>query len=56
MGSGSEGGASGTGVTWRVHQGAQVGRPSTLDLTVSDEGVVQVGGLVRQVGTGAVHL
>jgi PhzF family phenazine biosynthesis protein len=45
-----------TGVSWRVHQGAQVGRPSTLDLTVSDEGVVQVGGLVRQVGAGAVHL
>jgi len=45
-----------TGLSWRVHQGAQVGRPSTLDLTVSDEGVVQVGGLVRQVGTGAVHL
>lgn len=45
-----------TGVSWRVHQGAQVGRPSTLDLTVSEEGVVQVGGLVRQVGAGAVHL
>lgn len=45
-----------TGVSWRVRQGAQVGRPSTLDLTVSEEGVVQVGGLVRQVGAGAVHL
>jgi PhzF family phenazine biosynthesis protein len=45
-----------TGVSWRVHQGAQVGRPSTLDLTVSDDGVVQVGGLVREVGAGAVHL
>jgi len=45
-----------TGVSWRVHQGAQVGRPSTLDLTVSEEGVVQVGGLVCEVGSGAVHL
>jgi predicted PhzF superfamily epimerase YddE/YHI9 len=39
-----------------VHQGRQVGRPSTLDLSVSEEGVVQVGGLVVEVGEGAVHL
>lgn len=45
-----------TGVSWKVRQGAQVGRPSTLDLSVSDEGVVQVGGLVVEVGAGAVHL
>ena len=45
-----------TGVSWRISQGAQVGRPSTLDLSVSEEGVVQVGGLVVEVGEGVVHL
>ncbi|MGZ4601241.1 PhzF family phenazine biosynthesis protein [Oryzihumus sp.] len=35
-----------------VHQGAQVGRPSVLDLEVDDEGQILVTGEVRQVGTG----
>lgn len=42
--------------TWTVTQGAQVGRPSTLRLTVDEAGTVRVGGLVREVGTGVVDL
>jgi trans-2,3-dihydro-3-hydroxyanthranilate isomerase len=45
-----------TGLSWRISQGGQVGRPSRLDLSVSEEGVVQVGGLVVEVGEGVVHL
>jgi PhzF family phenazine biosynthesis protein len=45
-----------TGLVWQVSQGAQVGRPSTLTLTVTDGGLVQVGGLVREIGAGAVEL
>ena len=41
---------------WTVSQGAQVGRPSLLELTVDDNGTVRVGGLVRPVGTGEVEL
>ncbi|QGN57326.1 PhzF family phenazine biosynthesis protein [Nostocoides sp. HKS02] len=41
---------------WSVAQGSQVDRPSTLRLAVSDDGVVTVGGLVRQVGWGEVEL
>jgi PhzF family phenazine biosynthesis protein len=36
-----------TGLSWEVSQGEQTGRPSTLRLTVSPDGLVQVGGLVR---------
>ena len=39
-----------------MSQGAQVGRPSTLTLTVTESGLVQVGGLVREIGAGAVEL
>jgi trans-2,3-dihydro-3-hydroxyanthranilate isomerase len=45
-----------TGLTWVVSQGAQVQRPSTLELTVTDTGEVRVGGLVRVVGRGEVAL
>ncbi|WP_406830835.1 PhzF family phenazine biosynthesis protein [Pedococcus sp. KACC 23699] len=42
--------------TWVVSQGAQVGRPSTLLLDVDDEGTVEVGGLVRELGEGVIEL
>lgn len=42
--------------TWVVSQGAQVGRPSTLLLSVGAEGTVQVGGLVRELGDGVMEL
>jgi len=45
-----------TGLVWQVSQGAQAGRPSTLTLTVTESGLVQVGGLVREIGAGAVEL
>ena len=45
-----------TGLVWQVSQGAQVGRPSTLTLTVTESGLVQVGGLVLEIGAGAVEL
>ena len=45
-----------TGLTWEVSQGEQTGRPSTLHLTVADDGTVRVGGLVREVGAGEVVL
>jgi PhzF family phenazine biosynthesis protein len=45
-----------TDLSWQVSQGSQVGRPSTLWLRVGRDGTVRVGGLVRQVGRGAVHL
>ena len=43
-------------LVWQVSQGAQAGRPSTLTLTVTESGLVQVGGLVREIGAGAVEL
>lgn len=45
-----------TGLAWEVSQGQQTGRPSTLHLTVTDDGTVRVGGLVREVGSGEVVL
>jgi PhzF family phenazine biosynthesis protein len=45
-----------TDLVWQVSQGAQAGRPSTLTLTVTESGLVQVGGLVREIGAGAVEL
>jgi predicted PhzF superfamily epimerase YddE/YHI9 len=45
-----------TGIAWDVSQGEQTGRPSTLHLTVTDDGTVRVGGLVREVGSGEVVL
>lgn len=41
---------------WVVHQGAQIGRPSQLRLSVSADAGVRVGGLVRAFGSGAVSL
>lgn len=41
---------------WEISQGAQVARPSTLHLRVDEEGTVQVGGLVHEVGRGEVVL
>lgn len=40
---------------WTVRQGAQVGRPSELHLTLAD-GVIRVGGLVTEVGRGTFTL
>lgn len=45
-----------TGLRWKVSQGAHVGRPSTLHLTVTGTGEVQVGGLVKEIGRGEVAL
>ena len=41
--------------SWVVSQGEQVGRPSTLLLSV-DDGTVGVGGLVRALGEGTIEL
>jgi len=41
---------------WTVRQGRHVRRPSTLRLRVDPDGTVQVGGLVREVGSGEVVL
>jgi predicted PhzF superfamily epimerase YddE/YHI9 len=48
--------ARGESGRWVVRQGERVHRPSTLQLSVSGEGVVRVGGLVREVGGGEVVL
>ena len=48
--------AQGRSRRWTVSQGEQVARPSTLELVVSPEGSVTVGGLVRPVGSGEVVL
>jgi predicted PhzF superfamily epimerase YddE/YHI9 len=48
--------AQGWSGRWTVSQGEQVARPSSLELTVTAEGKVTVGGLVRTVGTGEVVL
>ena len=48
--------AQGRSGTWVVDQGAQVGRPSTLQLAVDDDGTVRVGGLVRALGEGSLEL
>jgi predicted PhzF superfamily epimerase YddE/YHI9 len=39
-----------------VSQGAHVGRPSLLELSVGPDGTVRVGGLVRPVGAGDLEL
>jgi predicted PhzF superfamily epimerase YddE/YHI9 len=41
---------------WLVGQGAHVGRPSTLRLSVGRDETTRVGGLVREVGSGEVVL
>jgi trans-2,3-dihydro-3-hydroxyanthranilate isomerase len=48
--------AQGRSGRWEVSQGEQVGRPSTLVLTVDLDGTVQVGGLVRDLGEGILDL
>jgi PhzF family phenazine biosynthesis protein len=48
--------AQGRSGRWTVSQGEQVARPSSLELTVSEDGTVTVGGLVREVGSGEVVL
>jgi trans-2,3-dihydro-3-hydroxyanthranilate isomerase len=48
--------AQGRSGEWTISQGAHIGRPSTLHLRVDGDGVVRVGGLVRHVGSGEVHL
>jgi trans-2,3-dihydro-3-hydroxyanthranilate isomerase len=48
--------AQGRSGRWEVSQGEQVGRPSTLVLTVDPGGTVQVGGLVRDLGEGVLDL
>ncbi len=48
--------AQGRSGRWTVSQGAQVGRPSLLELEVGADGTVTVGGLVRPVGGGEVEL
>jgi trans-2,3-dihydro-3-hydroxyanthranilate isomerase len=42
--------------SWVVSQGAQVDRPSTLHLSVADDGTVRVGGLVHPLGDGSLEL
>lgn len=48
--------AQGRSGEWVVHQGALVGRPSQLRLSVTPDGMVRVGGLVRSLGSGEVRL
>jgi PhzF family phenazine biosynthesis protein len=47
------GGSRGDRIT--IEQGAQVGRPSRLFVTIDDAGTVFVAGQVTEVGSGAVH-
>lgn len=44
------------GRRYAVSQGAAVGRPSRLTLAIDEAGAVQVGGLVREIGEGRLHL
>lgn len=48
--------AQGRSGRWTVTQGKQVSRPSSLELVVAEDGTVTVGGLVRDLGAGEVHL
>lgn len=48
--------AQGRSGRWTVSQGGQVGRPSTLVLTVGEDGTVEVGGIVRDLGEGVLDL
>jgi PhzF family phenazine biosynthesis protein len=48
--------AQGRSGHWTVSQGTRAHRPSTLRLSVADDGQVQVGGLVRAVGAGEIQL
>ena len=44
------------GIRRRIHQGSAIQRPSVLDLSVDDEGVVFVSGAVREVGRGTFEI
>lgn len=44
------------GIRRRVHQGSAIQRPSVLDLSVDDDGVVFVSGTVREVGRGTFEI
>jgi trans-2,3-dihydro-3-hydroxyanthranilate isomerase len=48
--------AEGRSGEWLVRQGAHLGRPSTLHLSVGQDETIRVGGLVREVGSGEVDL
>ncbi|SDO94253.1 phenazine biosynthesis protein PhzF family [Pedococcus dokdonensis] len=48
--------AQGRSGRWTVRQGEHVSRPSSLELEVTADGTVTVGGLVRAVGSGEVEL
>ena len=48
--------AEGRSGEWLVSQGAHVGRPSALHLSVDQDETVRVGGLVHEVGAGEVLL
>jgi PhzF family phenazine biosynthesis protein len=48
--------AQGRSGRWEVGQGVQAERPSLLELGVTQDGTVTVGGLVRHVGRGEVEL
>lgn len=48
--------AQGRSGEWVVNQGAMVGRPSALHLSVGPGGAVRVGGLVTEIGFGEVVL
>ncbi|MEO8555503.1 MAG: PhzF family phenazine biosynthesis protein [Actinomycetota bacterium] len=44
------------GIRRRIHQGSAIQRPSVLDLSVDDDGVVFVSGAVREVGRGTFEI
>ncbi|MDN5798098.1 MAG: PhzF family phenazine biosynthesis protein [Intrasporangium sp.] len=44
------------GIRIEVSQGAAVGRPSRLELTVDDDGGIHVAGRVAEVGVGTMHV
>ena len=44
------------GIRRRIHQGSAIQRPSVLDLSVDDDGVVFVSGTVREVGRGTFEI
>ena len=44
------------GIRRRIHQGSAIQRPSVLDLSVDDGGVVFVSGAVREVGRGTFEI
>jgi PhzF family phenazine biosynthesis protein len=43
-------------VRWTVRQGAEVGRPSELELAIDADRRITVGGRVREIGSGVVRI